>query len=106
MSVQTDLAYAQRELRAMKAYAKPMLDLLIQRDITIQPTDNPPTLHAILQFVDNLQHMVWMIPGGCDEAAIDQLTGAGLIVWSIRVHPGYTGELVFSSFSDFTVSLS
>lgn len=105
MSVDTDLAYVQKELRAMKAYTRPMLDLLIQKTLTIPSSGSIQDRHATLQFTDNLQHMVWMIPGGCNGAAIRQTTGAGLIIWSVTVGAGNTGQLVFSSFNDYTVSL-
>lgn len=105
MSVETDLAYVQKELRAMKAYARPMLDLLVQKTLTIPASGSIQDRRVTLQFTDDLQHMVWMIPGGCNGAAVEQTTGAGLIVWSVTLHAGNTGQLVFSSFNDYTVAL-
>ncbi|QHJ77136.1 MAG: hypothetical protein [Bacteriophage sp.] len=105
MSVETDLAYVLRELRAMKSFARPMLDLLRQHTLTIPPSGNPGDKFVSLQFVDNTRHMAWMIPGGLEYAALTQASGAGLLTWRVRQRPNATGTIIFSSFDDYALTL-
>lgn len=106
MSVETDLSYVLRELRAMKSFAKPMLDLLRQQTITIPATNDPKDRFLNVQFVDNARHMAWMIPGGLDYAALTQASGAGLLTWRIHQRKNMTATIIVSSFDDYTIAVT